>query len=81
MSRVNATVHLDHADLLYEDIRAVTGPEYPPLLILGSVTVTVDKRAAQPVEIADAVLAAVTEWHAEIHRRGHAEPVGEPRGT
>jgi hypothetical protein len=27
------------------------------------------------LERADAVLAAVIEWHAEIHRRGHGGPV------
>lgn len=80
MSTVSATVSLRDNDLEYRRIRAVVRPELSPMLYLSddSLVMVSGHGAERPVEIADAVLAAVTEWHAEIHRRGHADPVTEP---
>lgn len=51
-----------------------------PLLIFADdfVIAAGHSEAAEQAAIADKVLAAVTEWHAEIHRRDRPGPVDNP---
>lgn len=38
-------------------------------------TLSIQLASGDNPRVADRLLAAVTEWHAEIHRRGHGQPI------
>lgn len=80
MSWTTAAVVLEATDLPdsvgSRRIRAEVAEDAHVALYIDRITVLVG--FDEPVlELADTLLAAVTEWHAEIHRRGHGDPIKE----
>lgn len=75
---LGVTAIRDGADLLPGRIRAEINDDAHPAVVLYDVMVLIGPRGKPALQLADQVLVAVTAWHAEIHRRGHGDPLVRP---